>query len=66
MEIEKPLEEYTEDELREMFIGMFFWVADNRPEWLQEAIARKKKMLTKKEMRKHVSSNRERRIRQDA
>ena len=26
-EVENPLEEYTEDEIKEMFLDMFFWVA---------------------------------------
>jgi len=41
----KPIEEYTEEDLKEMFLGMFFFVAENRPEWLQEAINRKKNQL---------------------
>jgi len=45
---EKPLEDYTEEDMKEMFLDMFFWVAENRPEWLQEAINRKKKQLGKK------------------
>lgn len=40
--IEKPLEDYTEPELREIFLELFFWVSENRPDWLQEAITRKK------------------------
>jgi len=44
---EKPLEDYTEDEIKEMFLDMFFWVAENRPDWLQEAIDRKKRMIGK-------------------
>ena len=43
--VEKPVEEYTESDIKEMFLDMFFWVSENRPEWLQEAINRKKKML---------------------
>lgn len=41
----KPVEEYTEKDMKEMFLDMFFWVSSNRPEWLQEAITRKKRML---------------------
>lgn len=48
MEEEKPLDQYTEDEIKEMFLDMFFWVSENRPDWLQEAIDRKKRMLSKK------------------
>lgn len=43
--VEKPLDEYTEDEIKEMFLSMFFWVAENRPSWLEEAIAKKKEQL---------------------
>ena len=35
----------TENDHKEMFLSMFFWVSENRPDWLQEAIDRKKKML---------------------
>ena len=42
---EKSIDEYTEDEIREMFLQMFFWVVENRPYWLQEAIERRKKQL---------------------
>lgn len=42
---EKPLDEYTEEDLKKMFLDMFFFVAENRPEWLQEAINRKKEQL---------------------
>ena len=47
---EKPIEEYSESEIREMFLEMFFWVAENRPSWLQEAIERKKAMLAAKKI----------------
>lgn len=43
-ELEKKLEDYTEDEQKEIWIELFFWVAENRIEWLQEAIDRKKRM----------------------
>jgi hypothetical protein len=45
--VEKPLEEYSEEEIKEMFLSMFFWVSENRPDWLQEAINRKKEQLKK-------------------
>jgi len=51
---EKPLDQYTEEEMKEMFIDMFFWVTENRPEWLQEAIDRKKRMLGKEETEKRL------------
>lgn len=40
-------EEYTEKELREMFIEMFFWVSEDSIELLREAIKRRKEMLKK-------------------
>jgi hypothetical protein len=47
--LSKSTEEYTEEELNQMFLETFFWVAENRPEWLEEAIAeaiaRKKQTL---------------------
>lgn len=42
---DKPIEQLTENDIKEMFLDLFFWVAENRPEWLQEAINRKKKQL---------------------
>lgn len=42
---EKPLEEYTEMEIKQMFLDLFFWVAENRPDWLQEAVEIKKREL---------------------
>jgi len=42
----KPLEDWTEEEIKEIFLDLFFWVADNRPSWLREAIERKKRYLT--------------------
>lgn len=45
----KPIEEYTEEDMKEMFLGMFFFVAENRPEWLQEAINLRKKRVGCKE-----------------
>ena len=39
----------TENDYKEMFFSMFFWVSENRLEWLQEAIDRKKKMLEEAE-----------------
>lgn len=47
---EKPVNEYTENEIREMFLDMFFWVSTNRPSWLQEAISRKKAQLLEQKM----------------
>jgi hypothetical protein len=38
--------EMSEETAKQMFIDMFFWVAENRPEWLEEAIVRKKIELT--------------------
>lgn len=51
---EKPLDQYTEEEMKEMFIDMFFWATENRPEWLQEAIDRKKRMLGKEESERRL------------
>jgi len=45
---EKPVDEYTEGEIKEMFLEMFFWVASNRPSWLQDAISRRKAQLLEK------------------
>ena len=39
------MKKYTEDELRKMFLKLFLWVADNRPEWLQEAIDKRRSEL---------------------
>ena len=44
---ENPIENYSEDDIKEMFIDMFFWVAENRLEWLKEAIERRRKQLGK-------------------
>jgi len=44
----KQLENLTENDLKEMFIDIFFWIADHRPEWLQEAINRRKRELGRK------------------
>ena len=52
---EKPLEELTVDEIKEMFLDLFFWVSENRPDWLQEAIDRKKRMLGKAETERRLS-----------
>lgn len=41
---DKPIENYTEDEIKQMFLDMFFWVVENRPEWLQEAIRERRKL----------------------
>ena len=49
METEKSIEDYTEDEIKEIFLDLFFWVSENRPSWLQEAIDRKKRMLGRSE-----------------
>jgi len=35
-------EELSEEAVKQMFIDMFFWVAENRPDWLEECITRKK------------------------
>jgi hypothetical protein len=50
---EKPLEEYTDEEIKLMFLELFFWVAENRPDWLEEAIERKKAQLLENELLKH-------------
>jgi len=47
---EKPVDEYTENEIREMFLDMFFWVTSNRLEWLEEAISRRKAQLLEQKM----------------
>lgn len=38
----------NEEMAKQMFIDMFFWVAENRLEWLEECIARKKIDLLEK------------------
>jgi len=43
----EELENLSEKDLREMFIDLFFWIAKHRPEWLQEAINRRKRELGK-------------------
>jgi len=35
----------SEEAIKQMFLDMFFWVSENRSEWLEEAIARKKREL---------------------
>ena len=55
---EKPLEELTVDEIKEMFLDLFFWVSENRPDWLQEAIDRKKRMLGERETERRLSATR--------
>ena len=45
---ENPKVAHNLPRIREMFLEMFFWVVENRPDWLQEAIDRKKRMLGKK------------------
>ena len=35
----------SEEQMKQMWMEMFFWVAENRPQWLAEVIARKKAML---------------------
>lgn len=42
---EKPIEKYTEEEVKRIFIELFFWVVENKPSWLQECIAIKKANL---------------------
>lgn len=44
----KKWEDYSETELKEMFLEIFFFVADNRPAWLEEAIQRRKAELREK------------------
>lgn len=41
----KKWEDYSEEKLKEMFLEIFFFVANNRIEWLEEAIQRKKAAL---------------------
>lgn len=42
---EKLVEGYSEEEIKEMWKKSFFWVVENRPEWLKEVIAEKKMSL---------------------
>lgn len=35
-------EEKSEEEIKKIWLNLFFWVAENRLEWLQEAINKKK------------------------
>jgi len=53
---EKPLEELSANEIKEMFLDLFFWVAENRSDWLQEAIERKKRILGKAETERRLSA----------
>lgn len=48
----KPIEEYTEQEIKEMFLRIFFWVAENRNEWLEEAIDIRKAALMAAQLEK--------------
>lgn len=42
---DKPIDQYTESEIKEMYVELFFWVVENRLDWLQECINRRKKKL---------------------
>jgi len=44
---DKKLEDYSEEEIKQMFLDLFFWVVENRISWLAEAIQRKKTELKK-------------------
>lgn len=41
-------ETMNEETAKQMFLDMFFWVAENRPSWLEECIVRKKAELRNK------------------
>jgi hypothetical protein len=41
----RPGKKLSEEIIKQMFLDMFFWVAENRSEWLEEAIVRKKAEL---------------------
>lgn len=49
-------EEMSELTAKQMFIDMFFWVAENRPSWLEECITRKKAELQLSETEKEKAS----------
>lgn len=36
------LENMEEDDIKELWLNLFFWVARYRPQWLQDAIDRKR------------------------
>ena len=48
---EKPIEEYTEKEAKKMFVELFFWVVENKFDWLEECIAIKKANLLSEGMK---------------
>lgn len=43
--IDLDLEEYGEDDIKELWLNLFFWVCRYRIEWLQEALDRKRESL---------------------
>ena len=40
-DITKDVEDYSEEEIKEMFLDFFSWITENRPEWVEEALNRK-------------------------
>jgi len=42
-------DDMREETAKQSFLDIFFWVAENRPEWLEDAIARKKAELGAKQ-----------------
>jgi hypothetical protein len=42
------MKEVNEEVGKQMFIDIFFWVVENRPDWLEECISRKKAELQDK------------------
>ena len=46
--------DYTENEIKEMFVELFFWIAHNRPDWLAECISRKKAMIRSQNWKNRV------------
>lgn len=48
---EKPIGEYTEEEIKQMWLELFFWVVDHRRDWLMEAIEKRKAMHIAEQLR---------------
>jgi hypothetical protein len=46
--------DYSEEEIKQMFIDMFFWVAENRMSWLAECIQKRKAQLIQAGVSKHT------------
>jgi hypothetical protein len=42
---DKPSSEWTEEEIKEIFLDLFFWISKNRPEWLHDAIEKRREQL---------------------